>query len=88
MRLSRTVLSSAVLRGALMWCAFMWRLSRLICQYQRQCARASEALHLLKGAVWDQSVNRMTTYRDVSKLRGSNIAISPKLIDGLFTCAK
>lgn len=38
---------------AVMLRAFVWKLSRVMCRYQTLRNQASEALHLLKGAVCD-----------------------------------
>lgn len=38
---------------AVMLRAFVWKLSRVMCRYQSLRNQASEALHLLKGAVCD-----------------------------------
>lgn len=38
---------------AVMLRAFVWKLSRVMCRYQSLRNEASEALHLLKGAVCD-----------------------------------
>ncbi len=56
MRLLRTGLLSAV---CVVLLAFMWRLSRQICQYQSLCAEASEALHLLKDTLCDPYINKV-----------------------------